>query len=81
MTEPPRNSRQQDPEPPRRRLSVWEITKSTLAAAIGVQSEQARRRDFSHGRAAPFVIAGIIGTAVFVLVLVAVVKLVLSTAR
>ena len=61
-------------------VSTWTIIKSTLAAAIGVQSEEARRRDFTHGRAGPFIIAGLIGTALFVLVLVGVVKLVLSIA-
>ena len=80
MTEPSRDPSQRDDPSGRRDLSNWQIFKSTLAAAIGVQSEHARRRDFTHGRPAPFIIAGLIGTAVFVLVLVLVVKLVLGLA-
>lgn len=77
MTETPPRKPQQDSARDKQ-LSSWSIVKSTLAAAIGVQSEQARRRDFTHGRAAPFIIAGLIGTALFVLVLVGVVQLVLA---
>ncbi|WOG25364.1 DUF2970 domain-containing protein [Endozoicomonas sp. 8E] len=51
---------------------------SALASAFGVQSEKNRARDFSHGRPAHFVIAGILGTLFFILILVLVVKLVLS---
>lgn len=77
MTEtPPRKPKR---EPARdQQVSTWTIVKSTLAAAIGVQSEEARRRDFTHGRAGPFIIAGLIGTALFVLLLVGVVQLVLT---
>ena len=71
----PRRNRTAD-----RQVSTWTIVKSTLAAAIGVQSEEARRRDFSHGRATPFIVAGLIGTALFVLILLGVVKLVISLA-
>ncbi|MGI9281121.1 MAG: DUF2970 domain-containing protein [Endozoicomonas sp.] len=53
---------------------------SALASAFGVQSDKNRARDFSEGRPAHFIIAGIIGTALFILVLVLVVKLVLSLA-
>ncbi|WP_257275648.1 DUF2970 domain-containing protein [Endozoicomonas sp. ONNA1] len=51
---------------------------STLASAFGVQSEKKRKRDFSQGRPAHFIIAGMIGTLVFILILMLVVKLVLS---
>ena len=79
MTKTPPRKPQRDPARDEQ-VSTWTIVKSTLAAAIGVQSEQARRRDFAHGRAAPFIIAGLIGTALFVLVLVGVVQLVLALA-
>ncbi|WP_422133734.1 DUF2970 domain-containing protein [Endozoicomonas sp. ALD040] len=51
---------------------------SALASAFGVQSEKNRARDFSQGRPAHFIIAGIVGTLVFILILVMLVKLVLS---
>lgn len=70
----------QDHESPRDEVSFWTIVLSTLAAAIGVQSRANKERDFSHGRAGPFIVAGLIFTVLFVLVLVAVVRLVLQAA-
>lgn len=61
-------------------VSFRTIVLSTLAAAIGVQSRANKERDFSHGRAAPFIVAGLIFTVLFVLVLVVVVRLVLQAA-
>lgn len=61
-------------------LTVWQVVKSTLAAALGVQTEAARRRDFTRGSPAPFIIAGIVFTAVFVIVLVVIVNVVIRTA-
>jgi hypothetical protein len=52
--------------------------KSTIAAAFGVQTEEARQRDFSQGNASTFIIAGFVFTAVFVALLVLIVSLVLS---
>jgi len=64
----------------RRRMSPWQVVKSILAAALGVQSEEARTRDFSKGSPAPFIIGGIVFTVVFVVVLVLIVQAVISTA-
>ena len=63
-----------------RRLSVWQVIKSTAAAAFGVQTEAARRRDFTQGSAASFIIAGLVFTLAFVVGLVVVVNLVLNQA-
>lgn len=65
---------------PRRRLTVWEIAKSTVAAFFGVQTPQARERDFEQGNPLAFIIAGIIGTAIFVIVLIVIVNLILAGA-
>lgn len=62
------------------RPSTWQVMKSVAAAAFGVQTEDARRRDFSRGRPGSFIIAGIVFTALFVIALVVVVNLVLSAA-
>ncbi len=51
----------------------WSIVLSTLAAAIGVQSEKNRQRDFSQGRPAVFITAGILFTLLFILTVVSVV--------
>jgi len=53
---------------------------SVLAAAFGVQSSRNRERDFSSGAPYRFVIAGLLGTALFVLAMYAIVKLVLHAA-
>jgi len=53
---------------------------SVLAAAFGVQSGKNRERDFKHGKAIHFIIAGIVFVVLFILVIVGVVKLVLRNA-
>ncbi|MFW6092567.1 MAG: DUF2970 domain-containing protein [Pseudomonadota bacterium] len=72
-----RNEERDDEQRP---LNSWQIVFSTLAAAFGVQSSRNRERDFTRGKAIHFIIAGIVFTAVFVLLVVLVVRLVLSTA-
>ena len=65
-------------EEPSTPISFWTIVVSTLGAAIGVQSKANKERDFASGRVAPFIVAGLIFTGLFVVTLVAVVQLVLS---
>jgi len=62
------------------RLSPWQIVGSTLASAFGVQSSRNRERDFSQGKASHFIVAGLVFTVLFVLGVILVVNLVLSTA-
>lgn len=52
--------------------------KSVAAAAFGVQSNANREHDFRNGKAAHFIIAGIIGTIIFLLLLGLLVKLVIA---
>ena len=61
-------------------ITWWQVIGSTLAAAIGVQKRANRERDFSRGRPMQFIVAGIVFTAMFVLIVVLVVRLVLSQA-
>ncbi|MGE3772670.1 MAG: DUF2970 domain-containing protein [Gammaproteobacteria bacterium] len=61
-------------------MSLLQVAQSVLAAFFGVQSERNRQRDFEHGSGRAFVVAGLIGTALFVLVVVLVVKLVIGAA-
>lgn len=58
----------------------FEVIKSVLAAMFGVQSDQNRERDFKHGKASHFIIAGIILTVIFVLVLVNIVSSIVKDA-
>ncbi|GAA5442543.1 hypothetical protein Misp06_00717 [Microbulbifer sp. NBRC 101763] len=55
-----------------------QIVLSTLAAAIGVQSNKNRQRDFQSGSMVNYVIAGILFTTFFVLALALIVKTVLG---
>ena len=65
-----------DNKPP----SFWQMLHSVVAAAFGVQSGKNRSRDFSRGKPSHFIILGVLFTAVFVLVIFGIVKLVLHLA-
>ena len=62
------------------RLSFWELLQSVLAALLGVQSESARRRDFSKGKPLHFIIIGVVATVLLVLIFAGIVRLVLTLA-
>lgn len=64
----------------REKLSILQVIQSVLAASIGVQSDKNRERDFTQGSAKAFIIAGLIGTLLFILTIVTLVKLVLTSA-
>lgn len=53
---------------------------SVLASFFGVQNRENRERDFKHGKAGRFIVVGLVMTALFVLTLVVIVKLVLKSA-
>ena len=59
-------------------LTFLEMLGSTLSAALGVQSERNRERDFSRGKASHFILMGVGFTIVFVIIMVLIVKLVLA---
>jgi hypothetical protein len=61
-------------------LTLLEMLQSVLSAALGVQSGKNRARDFSRGKPSHFIILGVLFTAVFVLMIFGVVKLVLHLA-
>jgi len=63
-----------------RPLTFWQIAGSAAAAAFGVQNRANRERDFSRGKPLHFIIAGVVFTIVFVLIVVSVVRLVLHNA-
>lgn len=69
-----RNQHETDPPPP----GVLDVFKSVGAAFFGVQSEANRQRDFSKGKLHHYVLAGAVGTVVFVLVLYGIVQLILA---
>lgn len=59
-------------------LTRWQVTKSVLAAAFGVQKRETLERDFKHGRASHFIMIGIVCTILFILLVLALVSLVMS---
>lgn len=60
--------------------SLWDVAKSVQAAFLGVQSSKNYERDFQHGKPSQYIIIGLIGVAIFIAVVIAVVKLVLNLA-
>ena len=60
--------------------TFWQVIISVLAAFFGVQSDKNRERDFKHGKPIHFIIAGLLLTLLFILVVWGVVKLVLNAA-
>lgn len=66
---------QQKPKGP----GVFKVMQSILAGAFGVQSDKRREEDFSSHSPWPYIIAGILFTASFVVGLIVIVKLVLAS--
>ena len=64
---------------PAKGTGFWAVMQSVLAAGFGVQSRANRERDFAKGRAIHFIVAGLLGTAIFILVIWGFVQLTLST--
>jgi hypothetical protein len=70
--------KQQIVESKKDKIPFWRVVISVIQASFGVQNAENRERDFKQGSWVPFVIAALLFTAVFVLVLLFVVKMVLS---
>ena len=62
------------------RLGLREVIASILAAGIGVQSNHNRERDFRHGSARQYVVAGIVATVLFVGAVYALVQIIVRSA-
>ena len=68
------------PEAQRQQPTLGELLQSILAAAFGVQTNAARKRDFSMGSPLPCIIGGIVFTVVLIVVLVVVVQAIVRSA-
>lgn len=73
MTDSKFNKSKQKPK-----QSVWQVVLSTCAAAFGVQTDKNRERDFTEGSVKSYIVAGVVFTMIFVVVLFFIVKLVLN---
>jgi len=71
---------EQNPDHRDRPMSLLQVAHSVLAAFLGVQSNRNRERDFKAGSAKVFIVAGLVGTVVFIGTVALVVKLVLGAA-
>ena len=71
MAEEPR-----PPAPP----TLWQVIASVAASFFGVQSSKNRERDFKHGKAAHFIVIGLLATATFVGLVIMLVRLALHQA-
>lgn len=58
--------------------TLLDVAKSVLWAMLGVQKSKNYERDFTHGKPSQYIIVGLIGVVLFILIIVMVVKLVLS---
>ncbi len=71
---------QQDLEK-KRQVGMFSVFKSVLAAGFGVQKDENRINDFQHGKASHFIVAGLVATILFLLVLWGIVQWVLNLAQ
>lgn len=70
-----------DSDAPKNKGTGWLASMfSVLAAGFGVQSQEALERDFKKGSAVQFIVAGLVGTLLFILAVYLMVQWVMSTA-
>jgi hypothetical protein len=61
-------------------IGLWEVCKSMLMSFLGVQKESVRQRDFEKGKPLHFIVVGVVLTALFIVFLYGLVKLILHFA-
>ena len=57
----------------------WSVVQSVGAAMIGVQSSKNRERDFTQGKPIHFIVGGLLGTVLFLLLIWLLVQYLLAT--
>ena len=60
--------------------SLIDVARSVCWAFLGVQKSKNYERDFKHGKPSQYIIVGLISVAIFITILVMVVRFVLSLA-
>jgi hypothetical protein len=58
--------------------TIVQVFKSVVSAAIGVQSDENRKKDFEEGKLSTYLIAGLIVTVLFVISLIFLVTTILG---
>lgn len=64
----------------RKEPTLWDVTKSVLAAFLGVQSKKNYERDFKHGKPWQYIVIGLIGVGIFIFMVIMAVRFALSSA-
>jgi hypothetical protein len=59
-------------------IPFWRVMLSVIQASIGVQNSKNKERDFTQGKLLPFIVAALLFTGCFILVVMLAVKLALS---
>jgi len=59
------------------KAKIIQLIKSVLSAAMGVQSDENRRKEFEQGSLSTYVVAGVIFTVLFVCGLILLVSMIL----
>lgn len=67
-------------EGPKKPHGWRDVIAGVLAAALGVQSEKNRQRDFEHGSPRQFLVVAVVATLVFIVAIYVIVKIVLQVA-
>ena len=60
--------------------SLLDVARSVLWAMLGVQKSKNHERDFKYGKPSQYIIVGLIGIAIFIGIILTVVKFVMSLA-
>jgi antibiotic biosynthesis monooxygenase (ABM) superfamily enzyme len=71
------NNEDQDTQQQPKQLPFWKQLLSVMQASFGVQNKKNKERDFASGSITGFVVAALLFTLVFVMILVTVVSWVL----
>jgi len=60
--------------------SLLDVARSVLWAMIGVQKSKNYERDFKHGKPSQYIIVGLVAVAIFIAIIIMVVRFALSMA-
>jgi len=60
--------------------SLLDVARSVLWAMLGVQKSKNHERDFKYGKPSQYIIVGLVGVAIFITIIITVVKFALSMA-
>jgi len=81
MTQPDSSSNSKPEQTHKKaKLSFLHVIASTIGAAFGVRNSEAHEEDFAKAKPSTYIIAGLLFTVIFVVVVALVVKAVLSAA-